>query len=103
MTIGEINLQIETFQEKEKIKAKETLAVNYNLAYMVANFVGRSLNGKKIPSINELYPDTFETKSIEERKQELLERSINDANYIALQKEKLLDFAIARNKQRKVH
>jgi hypothetical protein len=46
MTIGEIDLLIKTFQEKEEIRAKEILASNYNLASMVATFVGCSLAGK---------------------------------------------------------
>ena len=46
MTISEIDLLIKTFQEKEEIRAKEILASNYNLASMVATFVGCSLAGK---------------------------------------------------------
>lgn len=91
MTIGEINLLIQTFQEKEEIRAKEILASNYNLASMIASFVGCSLAGKQIPDINELYPTQFqEEKPIEE-----------DMSWM-IYKEQMIDFAIAHNKQRGV-
>ena len=74
MTIGEILLVIKSFQKREETKAKEILATNYNSAYMIASFVGNMLNGKKIPSINELYPNEFpiEEKPIEEDKSWML-------------------------------
>lgn len=91
MTIGEINLLIQTFQEKEEMRAKEIIATNYNLATMVATFVGCSLAGKQIPDINELYPTQFqEEKPIEEDKSWMI------------YKEQMIDFAIAHNKQRGV-
>lgn len=91
MTIGEINLLIQTFQEKEEIRAKEILASNYNLASMIASFISCSLAGKQIPDINELYPTQFqEEKPIEEDKSWMI------------YKEQMIDFAIAHNKQRGV-
>ena len=88
MTIGEIDLLIKTFQEKEEIRAKEILASNYNLASMIASFGGCSLAGKQIPDINELYPTQFqENKPIEEDKSWMI------------YKEQMIDFAIAHNKQ----
>lgn len=91
MTIGEIDLLIKTFQEKEEIRAKEILASNYNLASMIASFIGCSLDGKQIPDINELYPIQFqEEKPIEEDKSWMI------------YKEQMIDFAIAHNKQRGV-
>ena len=57
MTIGEILLVIKSFQKREETKANEILATNYNSASMIASFVGDMLNGRKIPSINELYPN----------------------------------------------
>jgi len=56
MTIGEITLTIQTFQKREETKAKEILATNYNLACMITDFIGRSLNGQSIPTIQEVYP-----------------------------------------------
>lgn len=64
MTIGEILLVIKSFQKREETKAKEILATNYNSAYMIASFVGAMLNGKKIPSINELYPNQFPEEEV---------------------------------------
>lgn len=91
MTIGEINLLIQTFQEKEEIRAKEILASNYNLASMIAGFVGCSLAGKQIPDINELYPTQFQE-----------EKPIEDDKSWMIYKEQMIDFAIAHNKQRGV-
>lgn len=91
MTIGEIDLLIKTFQEKEEIRAKEILASNYNLASMVATFVGCSLTGKQIPDINELYPTQFQE-----------EKPIEDDKSWMIYKEQMIDFAIAHNKQRGV-
>lgn len=90
MTIGEIDLLIKTFQEKEEIRAKEILASNYNLASMIASFISCSLAGKQIPDINELYPQFQEEKPIEEDKSWMI------------YKEQMIDFAIAHNKQRGV-
>lgn len=91
MTIGEINLLIQTFQEKEEMRAKEIIATNYNLATMVATFVGCSLAGNNIPSINEMYPKEFpQDTPIEE-----------DMSWM-IYKEQMIDFAIAHNKQRGV-
>ena len=95
MTIGEISLVIKSFQKREEIKAKEILATNYNSAFMIASFVGDILNGKKIPSINELYPNQFPKEEV----------PVEEDKSWMLYKEQMLDFAAAHNKnrQRKVN
>lgn len=80
---------MEAFQEKEKTRAKEILVSNYNLAFMMATFVGCAFAGKEIPSINELYPDQF--------KQDI---PIEEDKSWQIYKEQFIDFAIAHNKQR---
>lgn len=56
---------------------------------MVASFVGANLGGKNIPSIGELYPDQFS-----EPKEEV-------DNTWVIYKERMMDYAIAHNKNRK--
>lgn len=71
------------------MRAKEIIASNYNLAAMTATFVGANLGGKNIPFIEELYPDQFS-----EPKKEV------DNSWV-IYKERMMDYAIAHNKNRK--
>lgn len=92
MTIGEINLIIKTYQQQEQDRAKETIANNYNLAYLTSIFVLNGFNGKSTPTINEIFPDMFPTV--------VDEQAEKDAKALALYKEQMLDFAAAHNKKR---
>lgn len=92
MTVGEVTEYIDVQSEKEKAKAKEVLISNYNLASMVASFIGNALNGDSIPAIQDLYPDMFK----EEAKQE---EEKNNKLQTAILKEQLLDFAYEANKR----
>lgn len=60
MTISEINIYFNAYNEREKQRQKEIMATNYNLASLISSFVGRIMNGKQLPGIYELYPDLFE-------------------------------------------
>ena len=51
---------------------KQQLQTTYNTAQLVAQFVGLSMNGKQIPTIQEIFPSVFQevvevTESQEER------------------------------------
>ena len=81
-TIGEIALYLKVFQENEEAKAKEILVSNYNIAYLTSSFVGCSLNGKPIPSIQQLFPDIFREENVEEQK-----KKENEEKALALYKE----------------
>lgn len=62
---------------------------------MVATFVNNGLNGKPIPSLNELYPNLF-TDEVADQEEE----KRKEALALALYKEQMLDFAAAHNKKR---
>jgi hypothetical protein len=96
LTIGEIKLITENYRQEEENKAKERVASNYNLAMMVSTFVNNGLNGKPIPSIEELYPKLF----VDNTAQQEEEQKRRDELALALYKEQMLDFAAAHNKKR---
>lgn len=48
-----------TYNEQRQEEAKERLACNYSIAALTASFVNKALNGKKLPSLGEMYPDIF--------------------------------------------
>lgn len=56
MTLKEIIAVMDSYKRKEETKAKSNLAINYNLAGLISDFVARKLNGKKLPSLYETFP-----------------------------------------------
>lgn len=66
--------------------------MNYELAKMVAMFVGCSLNGGAIPLLEEIYPAFAEDKEEKETHKE-------QENGMGLYKELFLDFANNHNKK----
>lgn len=62
---------------------------------MIANFVGLTINGKPLPTINELYPSLNEEEK-DKDKDTLTKAEYNRA---MLYKEQFIDFANRRNKQ----
>lgn len=94
MTLAEIMLVIKSHYEEEQRKQKNTTINNYNLATMVADFVGLSLNGKEKPNLYDIFPTLFK----EECEEQQAER---DKLAMALYREQMLDFAKYHNKQRK--
>ena len=60
MTLKETILVLKSYKRKEETRAKETLLKNYNEASLIADFVGRILNGKHLPSVTEVYPQLAE-------------------------------------------
>lgn len=82
MTYKEIVIFIEQ-------RSKSQMINNYNLAMQIAQFVNLGLNGKQIPSIEELYPGVFTPSKPEED------------NRWMLWKERMIDYAHEYNKRRK--
>lgn len=93
MTIGEIVQVLKLHREQEEARVKENLINAYNSACLTASFVCCGLNGKKFPSIQEMFPDMFpqEIQQIQEDR---------DYKAMMLYKEQMIDFAKAHNKKR---
>jgi len=70
-TLAELNLILQNYRETEEMKARERIALSYNLAHMTANFVSLSFSGKPIPSFDETFPSLKEASMTEEEKKEL--------------------------------
>ncbi len=93
-TIGEIKIYLEVYKQQEEARVEETLTANYNIAYLTASFVGCSLSGKAIPSIQEVFPNMFRNTIDENQRKE------NENKAWAMYKEQMLDYMIAHNKHR---
>lgn len=90
MTPKEISWIIDGYNQREKEELKANLIRDYHLAENIAGFVSLNLNGKKAPKIEEVYPRLFKDDT-QPTTQLALE----------IQKEKLIDFAVNHNKQRR--
>ena len=88
MTNYEIIQYLKAIQQKQK-EQREAI---YLEAQLTANFVGYVLNGKQIPPIQNVFPETFKVAEQYKKKQEELQ--------LALYKEQMIDWANAHNKQR---
>ena len=60
MTVGEISIHFNAYNEKVKQRQKEIIATNCNLGRLISSFINSTMSGKQIPGIYELYPDLFE-------------------------------------------
>jgi len=87
MTIGELQLVVDSYKVRKDNEAKEKVALNYNLATFISSFVVRQMNGDQIPPLTELYPDMFESEV-----QEDLEKQRTE--YLKAQ---LMEFTIGHN------
>lgn len=94
-TLGELTLILNNYKEVEEQRAKETITISYNQAVMVAQFVGLQLNGKPIPSMEELFP-SLRTEQQEVKNEEL------EYKKAMLLKEQFMFYANAHNKQRRL-
>lgn len=90
MTLKELSQYISAIQEKEK-KHRADL---YLQASMVANFVGFIINGKQIPPIHTVFPETYNDLAKKEQEEQ-------DYKAMMLYKEQMLDYAMAINKRNK--
>lgn len=88
MTIGEISLIVDAYNKKQVEDYKIQLSLDYQLAANISHFMGRVLNGKQIPSLQETYPSLLN---------EVEQKEVKSS---AIQKELLIDFAIRHNKMR---
>ena len=88
MTNYEIIQYLKAIQQKQK-EQREAI---YLEAQLTADFVGYVLNGKQIPPIQNVFPETFKVAEQDKKKQEELQ--------LALYKEQMIDWAKAHNKQR---
>ena len=88
MTIGEVTLIVEAYNKKQEEEYKIQLSLDYQLASNIAYFVGLTLNGKQIPSLQKVYPSLFN---------EVEQKEVKSST---IQKELLIDFAIRHNKMR---
>ena len=88
MTNYEIIQYLKAIQQKQK-EQREAI---YLEAQLTANFVGYVLNGKQIPPIQNVFPETFKVAEQDKKKQEELQ--------LALYKEQMIDQAKAHNKQK---
>lgn len=95
MTLKEIRMVMESYQRKEETRAKRELAINYNLAGLVSDFVARKLNGKKLPSLYETFPALAEGISPEKQNKQ---REYNEAMAYKI---KFMGFMTAHNAKRK--
>lgn len=94
LTFGEIVIILKNYQKKEEARVKEQLSTTYNTAQLVASFVGLSMNGKDIPTIEEVFPSVFQKQVKEE---DITEREVKA---MALQKDIWVAYAERFNKQR---
>lgn len=88
MTVGEVTLIVEAYNKKQLEDYKIQLSLDYQLAANISHFMGRVLNGKQIPSLQETHPSLLN---------EVEQKEIKSS---AIQKELLIDFAIRHNKMR---
>jgi hypothetical protein len=71
MTIGELTRAFKSLQRVEKQRAREKAIFDYNLADMIGRSIGRFYaSSNKMPDISEVYPSLFDSKEIQEKRQE---------------------------------
>lgn len=60
-TLKEVTLYIDIYNEKTTNKQRANANNIYNMAYLTTMFIGCSLNKNNIPSVEELFPNLFDT------------------------------------------
>lgn len=71
MTIAEFDRALESKRRVEKRKAQEKASFDYILADLIGRSIGRIYSSStKLPELAEAYPSLFDTKEIEEHKQQ---------------------------------
>ena len=72
MTLAELRRLIESKKRVQKEQAKEKASCDYILADLIGKSVARVFNSANtMPDISEVYPTLFDSKELEEKKQEL--------------------------------
>lgn len=71
MTIAEIERACASRLRNEKYRAREQATHNYILADLIGRSIGRLYSSSNsMPEISEIYPSLFDSKEIQEKKQE---------------------------------
>lgn len=71
MTIGELQRAFQSKRRVEKLRATEQASFDYILADLVAKSISRIVSSSAtMPEIGEVYPTLFDSKEIQEKKQE---------------------------------
>ena len=94
-TLKELTLILNNYKEVEEQRAKEAITISYNQAVMVAQFVGLQLNGKPIPSMEELFPSLRSEQPVAQNEEIEYKKAM-------LLKEQFMFYANAHNKQRRL-
>lgn len=72
MTLAELRRLIESKKRVQKEQAKEKASCDYILADLIGKSVARVFNSANtMPDISEVYPTLFDSKELEEKKQEM--------------------------------
>lgn len=99
MTLKEMLQVMESYKRKIDQQAKQNLAMNYNLAGLVSDFVARKLNGKKIPSLYETFPALANPEDMKKSMEKQNEQQ--EYNEAMRYKIKFMEMATAHNIKRK--
>nr|DAO48224.1 MAG TPA: hypothetical protein [Caudoviricetes sp.] len=71
MTIGELERLFSSKKRTEQAQMKEKAYFDYTLAELIGRSIARVYNkSNEFPPIEEAYPSLFDTKEIEEKRQE---------------------------------
>ena len=71
MTLAEFDRAIESKRRVEKMRAQQQASLDYILADLIGRSIGRIYSSNtKLPELAEAYPSLFDTKEIEEHKQQ---------------------------------
>ena len=71
MTLSELTRAIESKKRVDKVRLQEKATFDYTLANLIGKSISRIYSSSnKMPDISEVYPTLFDSKEIEEKKQE---------------------------------
>ena len=71
MTLSELTRAIESKKRIDKARLQEKATFDYTLANLIGKSISRIYSSSnKMPDISEVYPTLFDSKEIEEKKQE---------------------------------
>lgn len=87
LTYGEIIEYLNLYKENKELQVKEQSINIYQTALLTAIFINRANNGKQPPTINEVYPNLFQSDELPET---------IDNSWI-IYKEQMLDYAEQHN------
>lgn len=69
MSVGEINREIDVYNQKEKLRLQEQATFNYKLADLIGRSISRLYSASaRMPDIAEVYPTLFDSEEIKEQR-----------------------------------